>query len=148
MTWISNTLDFARKRLVTVAQTDSVAQAARLLSNRATSLVVVCDEDGVMRGVVTKSDIVRQIGHCLGGSCSTGVAEVMTRDVVCCEPGQTLDEVWHTMRQRRLRHVPVIDSEQRPLGVLYAHEALETLLKDAENEQDLLRDYVMGIGYR
>jgi len=35
-----------------------------------------------------------------------------------------------------------------PLGVLYANDALQLLLKEAEYEEDLLRDYVMGMGYR
>lgn len=52
------------------------------------------------------------------------------------------------MKDRGLKHVPVIDAESRPLGVLYARDALQELLKEVEYEELLLRDYVMGIGYR
>lgn len=41
----------------------------------------------------------------------------------------------------------VIDSQSRPIGVLNARDALEVLLGEAEKEEVLLRDYVMGMGY-
>jgi hypothetical protein len=36
----------------------------------------------------------------------------------------------------------------KPIGVLNAGDALQALLKEEEDEESLLRDYVMGIGYR
>jgi hypothetical protein len=33
------------------------------------------------------------------------------------------------------------------VGVLNARDALQVLLKEVENEESLLRDYVMGIGF-
>lgn len=76
------------------------------------------------------------------------VAAVMTRDVTCCRPGDLLTDVWVTMRERGLAQIPVIDECSRPLGILYARDALQVLLDEAVNEELLLRDYVMGMGYR
>ena len=52
------------------------------------------------------------------------------------------------MRERGLKHVPVVDQASRPVGVLYARDALQRLLEETEAEELLLRDYVLGIGYR
>jgi CBS domain-containing protein len=52
------------------------------------------------------------------------------------------------MRERGLQRVPVLDEGRRPLGIIYAREALQALLSEAENEEELLRDYVSGMGYR
>ena len=52
------------------------------------------------------------------------------------------------MRERGLKYVPVIDRDSRPLGVLYVRDVLEVLLREVEYEELLLRDYVMGVGYR
>ena len=123
-------------------------KAAKLLSSPHVNLVVVCDAGDALAGVVTRTDIVRQISHCAGSSCTTAVASVMTREVTCCRPQDRLTEVWSTMRERGLKHVPVIDEAVRPLGVLYARDALQVLLDALEYEELLLRDYVMGIGYR
>ncbi|NYT61789.1 histidine kinase [Alcaligenaceae bacterium] len=40
------------------------------------------------------------------------------------------------------------DHESRPIGLLYANDALQVLLKQTEYEKLLLHDYVMGVGYR
>lgn len=42
----------------------------------------------------------------------------------------------------------VIDEQSRPTGVVNARDALRTLLAQEKYEEALLRDYVMGIGYR
>jgi CBS domain-containing protein len=52
------------------------------------------------------------------------------------------------MKERKLLHVPIVSEDFRPLGVINARDALLVLLEGAEHEEALLRDYVMGIGYR
>ena len=48
----------ARSRLATVSADALLLDAARLLSDRHISLVIVCDSHGVMVGVITKTNIV------------------------------------------------------------------------------------------
>lgn len=145
---VSATLPTARKRLITLAVEAPVIEAAKLLSSPDTHLVVVCNRAGVMAGVLTKADIVKQISHCTGCSCTEGVAAIMTRDVVKCRPEDPLRETWDVMKTKALKQVPISDNESHPVGVLYANDALQWLLKEAEHEEELLRDYVMGTGYR
>lgn len=76
------------------------------------------------------------------------VSEVMTKEIVACHPGQKLYDVWLLMKDKRLTQIPVSNELSEPLGLLYANEALEVLLREVEYEELLLRDYVMGIGYR
>ena len=71
----------------------------------------------------------------------------MTRDVIVCRPGDWLHEVWSRMKERGFKNVPVTDRDSRPVGVLNARDALQVLLEEVENEETLLRDYVMGIGF-
>ena len=52
------------------------------------------------------------------------------------------------MKERGLFHVPVVDDNLAPLGVINARDVLLVLLEGSEYEEALLRDYVMGIGYR
>lgn len=148
MSRIQDILSVASQRLVTIPMAATVVTAAKLLSERKAGLVVVCSPEGRMQGVVSKSDVVRQISHCQGCSCTTVVADVMSRDVVACTPDQALYDVWLLMKDRRLKQVPVADASRVPLGLLYASEALEVLMKEVEQQELMLRDYVMGIGYR
>lgn len=54
----------ARGRLVTVSYDAPLIEAARLLGTSNTDLVVVCDSGGQLSGVITKTDVVRQISRC------------------------------------------------------------------------------------
>jgi CBS domain-containing protein len=85
---------------------------------------------------------------CMGCGCSAAAAAVMTKDVIYCRPGDLLQDVWSTMKERKLLHVPIVGEDMKPLGVINARDALFVLLEGSEYEAALLRDYVMGIGYR
>ena len=71
----------------------------------------------------------------------------MTRDVVVCKPGQLLSDVWSIMKMRELKNIPVVNAESHPIGMLNARDALQLLLQEAQDEELLLRDYVMCVGY-
>jgi CBS domain-containing protein len=138
----------ARERLATVSTAAPVKDAADLMSKPHTDLVVVCDHDGDMVGVLTKIDIVGQIRRCVGGGCTARVDTIMTRDVISCRPGDALHDVWSVMRARGLQRIPIVDQGGKPIGVIYARDALQSLLGEAENDEALLRDYVMNVGYQ
>ena len=144
---VKNMLATASKRLVVIGTDAPVRKAAALMGQPHTDIIVVCDPAGQMAGVLTKTDIVGQISRCMGNSCMETVASIMTRDVVACSPGQLIDEVWSLMKSRRLQRVPVIDTDGRPVGVIYARDALQVLMGEVEQEEALLRDYVMSVGY-
>ena len=145
---VDNLLAKVRDRLILIGDDRQLTEAASLLSDTTRHMVVVCDRSGAMVGVITRTDIVRQIRHCQGCACTTACTAVMTRNVVSCEPKDWLHEVWSTMKERGLHSVPVVDAEGKPIGLLFARDALEMLLSEVEYEEDLLRDYVMCVGYR
>jgi len=145
---VSSIEAISRTRLRTVDNRTLVADLAKLLSDTHISLVVVCDDDGVMVGIITKTNIVQQIGHCQGAGCTTIATALMVRDVTYCHPTDSLPEVLTMMAKGGFVHIPVVDEHSRPLGVVNARDALKALLAEEEYEESLLRDYVMGVGYR
>jgi CBS domain-containing protein len=140
-------LSAAREHLVTIPEDAPLIKAAGLL-HTGTDLAVVCRADGTVAGVVTKTDVVDQISHCQGASCTCALSTVMSRDLLVCRPGDSLIELWARMKERGFKNVPLVDPDSRPLGIVTARDALQILLAEAENEESLLRDYVMGFGYR
>ena len=145
---IERLMPVARERLATIKDKALLREAAKLLDDRDIKLVVVCNDKGTMVGVVTKTDIVRRISSCHGGGCTLAVATAMTQDVAYCHPDDLLQDIWSIMKERRLLHIPVVDQDFKPLGVLNARDALFALLEGVKHEEALLREYVMGIGYR
>ena len=144
---VGNILSRAFERLVVIEAEAPVKEAAALMSEPHTDLIVVCDH-GDMVGVLTKTDIVRQIGRCMGVGCTARVDSIVTRDVTYCRTYEILLDVWSVMRERGLQRVPILDDGRKPLGIIYAREALQALLSEAANEDELLRDYISGVGYR
>lgn len=140
-------LQTAREKLVTISDDAKLIEAAKLLSS-GTDLVVVCDKGGVLQGVVTKTDVVRQISVCEGATCMCPASTVMTRDVALCRGADRLQDVSALMKGRHLKNIPVVDGHHRPVGVLTARAVLRVLLSDAEYEEAQLSDYVKGVGYR
>lgn len=133
---------------MTIRHDAPLMAAARLLDGRHINLVVVCGDAGRMVGVVTKTDIVRQMGRCNGSSYTTAAAVMMSRDVTYCQSSDTLHHVWSIMKEHGLFHIPIVTEDLVPLGVINARDALLVLLEGSEYEEALLRDYVIGIGYR
>ena len=141
-------LAVARSRLVLIGGNRQLTEAASLLSDPARHMVVVCDSAGAMLGVITRTDIVRQIRHCHGYACTTACTVVMSKEVLCCHVDDWLHEVWATMKGKGLKSVPIVDAERRPIGLVSARDAMEFLLTEVKREEELLRDYVMCVGYR
>ena len=71
---VERVLPIAIQRLITIRDDALVTDAAKLLSSTHKSLVVVCNPDGVMVGVIDKTDVVRQMAHCQGVPCTMSVA--------------------------------------------------------------------------
>ena len=137
----------ARARLSCTGTNATLVQAARLLDDGC-NMLVVCDESGRIAGVLTKTDRVRQTGRCSGASCTAPVTEAMTRNLIAVDTTEPLQGVWNLMKVKGLKNIPVLDAERKPLGVLNASDILQSLLQEVRQEEGLLYEYVMGIGYR
>lgn len=145
--FVDRMLAAAQKRLVTIGDDVPLINAARLLSDLHTDLVVVCGTDKLLAGAITKTDIVRRMSDCQGSGCTTSTSTVMTRTVILCHTSDLLHDVWLIMKERGLKNIPVVDQDSRPVGVINARDALGALLEEVEYEEVLLREYVMCVGY-
>ncbi|MBD8064807.1 CBS domain-containing protein [Devosia sp. PTR5] len=136
-----------RQKLVTISSDAPLIEAAKVLKS-GLDLVVVCNAEHQLVGVVSKTDVVERISSCQGSSCTCAVATVMTTDVLTCGPGDSVTSVWEIMRARAVKNVPVVDVQRHPAGLLTAGDALQALLNETSSEEQIMRDYVMGFGYR
>jgi CBS domain-containing protein len=145
---VDKILPVALQRLTTVQVDAGLVAAAERLCETNKALLVVCDAAGVMRGVISKTDVVRQVSHPRPDLAALKAADVMTTTVTSCKPGDLLHDVLAMMKDKGFVHVPVVDRNARPIGVVNARDALQVLFGELKDEELLLREYVMGIGYR
>lgn len=102
---VETILRAVRKRPITIDDDAPLIAAARSLSDLDADVVVVHDHDGMLVGVITETDIVRQISHCQGTSCMAAASAVMTKAIVSCRPGDLLRDVWSLMKERCLKNI-------------------------------------------
>lgn len=145
--FVHSILDSARKNLFLVSEDALLIDVAKLLNAGAESIIAI-DAAGVFSGLVTKSDVVRQISECGGATCLVPASVAMTREVVVCGVDDSLQEVARLMKERHLKSLPVLDNLKRPIGLISASTVLRELLGEIKYEEGQLINYVKGVGYR
>ncbi|MCZ6836576.1 MAG: CBS domain-containing protein [Planctomycetota bacterium] len=103
--------------LATLPPDASVLQAARLMNKRHIgSVLVVLDE--ALVGIFTERDVMRRVVAKGRDPDSTCLVEVMTSPVACASPETMCSEMRKVMRDKCIRHVPVVDDQQVLLGMI------------------------------
>ena len=147
MILVKHILEAAQKRLVVLSQEASLFDAARILVNRDTPLVVVCDSDDIAVGVIASSHVIKILATAGVDALGFNAGAIMTKPVLSCHVDQTLQQVWAVMNSRTLPCAPILDDDGRAQGVVHARDVAIALLDEVNYEEMLLRDYVMGVGY-
>lgn len=111
--------------------TDSCAVAAKLMWDFDCGAIPVVGEGGAVKGIVTDRDICMscQMRNC--APASLPVSEAMSRGLYFCSPTSSVSEAERTMRTKRVRRLPVLDSQQRLVGIL----SLADIAREAERER-------------
>jgi CBS domain-containing protein len=148
MVLVKHILEAAQKRLAVLSPEASLFDAARILANRATPLVVVCDGDGIAVGVISTSHIVNALATAGADALGLSAGALMTEPLLSCRVDEELQQVWTIMNSRILPCAPVLDGDGRAQGILHARDVAMALIDEVNYEEVLLRDYVMGVGYQ
>ena len=130
--------------IVSVGPTATVLEAARLMNDRAVGGVLVVDDAGALLGIFTERDILRRVVAAGRPAETTSVADVFTRDVVTTAPDTTLDECGAIMSSRRVRHLPVVDSNGLH-GVVTIGDLLAQRVSEHETTIQHLNSYVFDM---
>lgn len=93
----------------TISPAASVLDAARVMNQHRIGACVVTQSDAQVVGILTERDILTRLVAAEKDPRTTRVEDLMTRDVLCCSPTTTCEELRRMMRERRIRHVPVRD---------------------------------------
>ncbi|MGH9814803.1 MAG: CBS domain-containing protein [Candidatus Acidiferrales bacterium] len=90
--------------------------ATQMKENDIGSLPVI--QNGKLVGMVTDRDLVIR-GMAAGRDPGqTPVQEVMSADAICCSDEQDVKDAAKLMQQRQLRRLPVLNRENKPVGIL------------------------------
>lgn len=122
----------------------TVYDALQLMAARNVGAVLVLD-DGELAGILSERDYARQVILKGKASRDTPVRDIMTTAVVSVSPERTIDDCMALMTERRIRHLPVLQSDVL-LGVLSIGDVVKAVISEKEFHIEQLESYIASSG--
>jgi CBS domain-containing protein len=127
--------------VVTVGPHDSIRSALLLLAQHNIGALVVVEGQGTLVGIVSERDIVRALAR-TEAILVQPVDVIMTREVVIGTPQDDLVAVSITMTERRIRHLPVVESG-RLVGIVSIGDIVKAQRDQYQGEVDTLQFQIL-----
>jgi CBS domain-containing protein len=140
---IADILDTKGRTVHSVLPWLTVAEVVDRLGRLGVGAVLVCDENGAIRGIVSERDIVRALRKHGAALLTMPVSEVMTRYVETCEPDETVAHAMARMTAGRYRHLPVL-VDGRLAGMVSIGDLVKHRVREMELETGVLRDALIA----
>ena len=114
----------------------SVEDAVRTMLEKDVGAVAVIDEQGIVAGMFTERDVLAKFALSGRDAKATPVHELMSPMVEMATEDTTAAEAFKVMLERHYRHLPVVDSRGKVLGILSIRNILEARIDDLLAELD------------
>jgi CBS domain-containing protein len=121
----------------------TIRQAVEMLNRERIGALVVSEDGSSVDGVLSERDIVVALDDYAEALLSRPVNEIMTRNIVTCDPADTVQELMAEMTNRRCRHIPVVKGG-RLCGVVSIGDLVKSRLDEIEFEANSLRSFIAG----
>jgi len=129
--------------VLTVPPDAPVSNLLEVLAERNVGAAVVCEGDR-LAGIVSERDVVRHLHHRGASLLDAPVSEIMTTVVATCRLEDDVQTLSRTMTERRIRHIPVVDDQERLTGIVSIGDVVKTRIDQLEEHRDQLEAYISG----
>lgn len=143
---ISNILRGKGSQVISVRTGDCVASITRTLAQHRIGAVLVVEADGVVLGIVSERDVVRAMAGVGEAVMRMTAGQLMTRVLHTVTPTSTIQEALQLMTDRRVRHLPVLETDGALAGMVSIGDLVKARIAEAEQEAEELKHYVSTAG--
>jgi CBS domain-containing protein len=144
MTIVQDILITKGNTVVSIGPAANVLAAAELMNEHKIGALVVIDDSGKVAGMFTERDVLHRIVAKRLDPATTAVSAVMTTAVLCCRADTPLDEARAAMKNKRIRHLPVVDEKGSLVGLISIGDLNAFHSADQEQTIHLLQEYMYG----
>lgn len=134
----------AGQELYSVGSDHSALDVARYMVEKRVGAVCVVDGDR-LAGIFSERDLMHRVVVAGLDAAVTPVSDVMTRDLVTGVRGDTYDVCIEKMHGRRCRHLPIVDADGRPIGMLSLRDLLQVDISEKAEELVQIQAYIAGV---
>ncbi len=127
---------------LSVAPDTLIFDALHLMSEKNVGALLVM-EDAKLVGIFSERDYARKIILKGRTSLDTEVREIMTEDVFTVTPEETIDQCMILMSKKRIRHLPVVQSNQ-VVGVISIGDVVKFIIEEQETVIEHFKVYISG----
>ena len=106
---------------------DSVYEALRLMADKDVGALMVMDGEKLV-GILSERDYARKVILFGKTSRETSVKEIMSTRIISIHAGQTTEEAMDLMNSNRIRHLPVMDEDNKLIGVISISDVLRDII--------------------
>ena len=128
---------------IQLAWDDTVFAALELMAKHNIGAVLVM-RDGQLAGIFSERDYARKIILVGKSSKETMVREIMTEKVLYARPEQTIDEAMALMTEKHIRHLPVLDTAKRVIGMVSIGDVVKETISEQAFLIKQLEQYIAG----
>ena len=121
----------------------SVLDAAMLMNDNKIGALVVVEGDQV-RGIFTERDVLRRVVAKQLNPAEVNIGQVMTKEVACCRVDTNVSEAQSVFKNRRIRHLPVLDDQHRMVGMISIGDLNAYHANEQETTIRFLHEYLYG----
>ena len=119
-------------KIVTITPHDSIKSAASKMTIHNIGSLLVVDNHGRIKGILTERDIVGKVLDKSKNPEQSRVGIAMTRSVIACSMDTLLVRAQQTMTRHGIRHMPILE-DGRPIGMISNRDILAHQLVTAHD---------------
>jgi CBS domain-containing protein len=112
---------------VTVAHTARLDEAVATFRLQRLGCVLVADATGRLAGILTERDLLNKVAVEIEDLSRAVVADFMTSDPETIEADRPLAHALNRMMVGDLRHLPLVDSDGRAVGIISSRDVLHRI---------------------
>jgi CBS domain-containing protein len=129
--------------VISVTTETTISDVVDVLAEKRIGAVLVLDEAGEMRGILSERDIVRNLAKHESATLTLLAKDLMTPNPTTASPAATVADAMEIMTDGRFRHLPVVENGKL-IGLVSIGDVVKARLSQQEHEVDSLRAYVSG----
>lgn len=126
-----------------VSPNDTVFDALVLMAEKNCGALVVLEGEKLV-GIFSERDYARKIILKGKASKDTAVDEIMSTELTLIHPRQSVEECMALMTDKRIRHLPVVDDDQKLVGLISIGDVVKAIISDKEFMIKQLENYITG----